>query len=112
MRNREVAQLLENIATLLEMKGENRFKIVAYEEAARRIESWPEPIEEVWKEGRLKEIPGVGESIASKIEEYLSTGKLSYLEELTKEIPPEVVHLTAIPEWGLRLLSFSTTSWG
>ncbi len=39
MRNREVAQLLENIATLLEMKGENRFKIVAYEEAARRIES-------------------------------------------------------------------------
>ena len=103
MRNREVAQLLENIATLLEMKGENRFKIVAYEEAARRIESWPEPIEEVWKEGRLKEIPGVGESIASKIEEYLSTGKLSYLEELTKEIPPEVVHLTAIPGVGPKI---------
>ncbi len=103
MRNREVAQLLENIATLLEMKGENRFKIVAYEEAARRIESWPEPIEEVWKEGRLKEIPGVGESIASKIEEYLSTGKLSYLEELTKEIPPEVVYLTAIPGVGPKI---------
>ncbi|HXL02115.1 MAG TPA: DNA polymerase/3'-5' exonuclease PolX [Candidatus Atribacteria bacterium] len=103
MRNREVAQLLENIATLLEMKGENRFKVVAYEEAAHRIENWPEPIEEVWKEGRLKEIPGIGDSIASKIEEYLSTGKLSYLEELTKEIPPEIIHLTAIPGVGPKI---------
>ncbi len=103
MRNREVAQLLENIATLLEMKGENRFKIVAYEEAAHRIENWPEPIEEVWQKGKLKEIPGIGESIASKIEEYLTTGKLSYLEELTKEIPPEVIQLTTIPGVGPKI---------
>ena len=103
MRNREIAQLLENIATLLEMKGENRFKIVAYEEAAHRIENWPEPIEEVWQKGKLKEIPGIGESIASKIEEYLTTGKLSYLEELTKEIPPEVIQLTAIPGVGPKI---------
>ncbi len=100
MKNREVAKLLEDIATLLEMKGESRFRVVAYEEAARRIESWPEPIEEVWKKGKLREIPGIGESIASKIEEYLSTGKLSYLEELTREIPPEVIQLTAIPGVG------------
>ncbi|MDI3543326.1 MAG: polymerase, partial [Candidatus Atribacteria bacterium] len=103
MRNREVAQLLENVATLLEMKGENRFKIVAYEEAAHRIENWPEAIEEVWEKGKLKEIPGIGESIASKIEEYLSTGKLSYLEELTKEIPPEVIQLTTIPGVGPKI---------
>ncbi len=103
MRNREIAQLLENIATLLEMKGENRFKIVAYEEAAHRIENWPEPIEEVWQKGKLKEIPGIGESIASKIDEYLTTGKLSYLEELTKEIPPEVIQLTAIPGVGPKI---------
>ena len=103
MRNREIAQLLENIATLLEMKGENRFKIVAYEEAAHRIENWPEPIEEVWQKGKLKEIPGIGESIASKIEEYLTTGKLSYLEELTKEIPPEVIQLTTIPGVGPKI---------
>jgi DNA polymerase (family 10) len=103
MRNQEIAKLLHDIALLLEMKGESRFKVVAYEEAARRIETWPEAIEEVWSKGKLREIPGIGESIATKIGEYLSTGKMKYLEELTQDIPIEVVGLTEIPGVGPKI---------
>ncbi|MGC8777641.1 MAG: DNA polymerase/3'-5' exonuclease PolX, partial [Candidatus Caldatribacteriaceae bacterium] len=103
MKNQEVAKILHDIALLLEMKGESRFKVVAYEEAARRIEAWPEAIEEVWSKGKLREIPGIGESIATKISEYLSTGKMGYLEELTRDIPIEVVELTEIPGVGPKI---------
>ncbi len=103
MRNQEVAKILRDVAVLLDIKGESRFRVVAYEEAARRIENWPEPIEEVWKEGKLEEIPGIGQSIASKIEEYLATGKMTYLEELTREIPRELIELTEIPGVGPKI---------
>jgi DNA polymerase (family 10) len=103
VRNQEVAKILHDIAVLLDIKGESRFRVVAYEEAARRIENWPEPIEEVWKEGKLEEIPGIGQSIAGKIEEYLATGKMTYLEELTREIPRELIELTEIPGVGPKI---------
>ncbi|MGQ9473682.1 MAG: DNA polymerase/3'-5' exonuclease PolX [Candidatus Caldatribacteriaceae bacterium] len=103
MRNQDVAKILHYIALLLEMKGESRFRVVAYEEASRRIEAWPEPIEDVWSRGKLKEMPGIGESIAAKIGEYLSTGKIQYLEELTQEVPIEVVTLTEIPGVGPKI---------
>lgn len=103
MRNQEVAKILRDVAVLLDIKGESRFRVVAYEEAARRIENWPEPIEEVWKEGKLEEIPGVGQSIASKIEEYLATGNMTYLEGLTREIPRELIELTEIPGVGPKI---------
>jgi len=98
-----VAKILRDIATLLEIKGENRFRVVAHEEAARRIESWPEPIEEVWQRGELTKIPGIGASIAAKISEYLQTGKMQYLEELTREVPPELIELTRVPGVGPKL---------
>lgn len=103
MRNQEVAKILHDISVLLDIKGESRFRVVAYEEAARRIENWPEPIEEVWKNGKLEDIPGIGQSIASKIAEYLATGKMAYYEELTKEIPPELIELTEIPGVGPKI---------
>jgi len=103
VRNQEVAKILHDIAVLLDIKGESRFRVVAYEEAARRIENWPEPIEEVWKEGKLERIPGIGQSIAGKIEEYLATGKMTYLEELTREIPRELIELTEIPGVGPKI---------
>ncbi|MDK2896943.1 MAG: polymerase [Candidatus Atribacteria bacterium] len=103
MKNQEVSKLLQHLATLLEIKGESRFRVVAYQEAARRIENWPEPIEEVWAKGDIRKIPGIGESIASKIEEFLSTGKLSYLEELNREIPLELIDLTEVPGVGPKL---------
>ncbi|WP_438314154.1 DNA polymerase/3'-5' exonuclease PolX [Candidatus Caldatribacterium sp. SIUC1] len=103
MRNQEVAKILHDISVLLDIKGESRFRVVAYEEAARRIENWPEPIEEVWKNGKLEDIPGIGQSIASKIAEYLATGKMAYYEELIKEIPPELIELTEIPGVGPKI---------
>lgn len=103
MKNKEVAQILDEIAVLLEIKGENKYKIAAYQEAARRIENLPEDIEKLFREGKLYHIKGIGESIGQKIKEYLTTGKVSYLEELRKEIPPEILELLKIPGIGPKL---------
>ena len=81
-RNREVADLLEEIGDLLEIKGEQRFRINAYRTAARRIESLTEPIETLFAERRLREIPGVGEALEQKITEFLATGRLEYIDRL------------------------------
>jgi DNA polymerase (family 10) len=106
MRNAEVAQLLYNISELLEIKGENTFKIRAYAKAARAIEGTTEDIEKIAKEKRLKEIPGVGESIAEKIGEYLSEGKLEFYEELKNQVPKELHELLQIPGIGPKTLQF------
>jgi DNA polymerase (family 10) len=106
MRNSEVAQLLYNISELLEIKGENAFKIRAYAKAARAIEGLTEDIEKIAKEKRLKEIPGVGESIAEKIEEYLAAEKLEFYEELKKQVPRELHELLQIPGIGPKTLQF------
>jgi DNA polymerase (family 10) len=103
MRNLEVAQILREIGVLLEIKGENRFRVLAYQEAARKIENWPEAIEKLAEEGKLREISGIGEGLSTKIEEYLRTGKIDYLEELTKEIPRELIGLTEIPGVGPKI---------
>jgi DNA polymerase (family 10) len=84
----------------LDIKGENPFKVRAYEKAALVVESLSEPIEKVYREGRLTEIPGIGKSIAEKIAELIETGRLSYLEELEASIPAGVVELLKIPEVG------------
>jgi DNA polymerase (family 10) len=103
MRNLEVAQILREIGVLLEIKGENRFRVLAYQEAARKIENWPEAIEKLAEEGKLREISGIGEGLSTKIEEYLRTGKIDYLEELTKETPRELIGLTEIPGVGPKI---------
>lgn len=98
--NAQIAQIFYRIAELLDIKGENPFKVRAYEKAALVVESLSEPIEKVYREGRLKEIPGIGKSIAEKIGELIETGRLSYLEELEASIPAGVVELLKIPEVG------------
>jgi len=82
MKNAEVGKILEDIADLLETKGENPFKIRAYRKAARSIEQLPVEVEVLVKEERLKEIPGVGEAISKKITELVTTGRLEYYEKL------------------------------
>ncbi|MDO8682454.1 MAG: DNA polymerase/3'-5' exonuclease PolX [Armatimonadota bacterium] len=102
MRNQQVAQFLNSIADLLELKNENAFKIRAYHEAARRIESLAEDIEKVAREGRLKDIHGVGESIAEKVEEFLQTGRSTYLEDLEKSVAPGMAEILNIPGVGAK----------
>ena len=99
MKNIEVARLLYEIANLLEIQ-EVPFKPQAYRRAAMSIESLSEDIEEIYKQEKLKEIPGIGEGIAKKIIEYLDTGKSTYLEELKKEFPVNVSELMKIPGLG------------
>jgi len=95
MTNQEVANLLRQIAKIVEIKGDSTFRIRAYEEAATRVENLAEPIEDIWKRGELTNVPGIGESIAAKIEEYLKTGKSSYLEEISKDIPKGLFEILA-----------------
>jgi DNA polymerase (family 10) len=98
MKNQEIAKLLRMMAVYLEMKG-IAFKPQAYEKAAYSVEALDEDIEEfVRKKGKagLMSLPGVGESIAEKIIEYLKTGQIKELEELKKEVPVDVETLTSI----------------
>src|SRR3972149_10597479 len=106
MRNSEVAKLLYDISELLELSGENIFKIRAYSRAARTIEGSTEDIEKIAKEKRLEEIPGVGEAIARKIEEYLNTGKLGFYEDLKKQVPQELHELVQIPGIGPKTVQY------
>ncbi len=100
MRNAEVAAVLYDISELLEIKGENIFKVRAYAKAARAVEGMIEDIEEVASRKKLTEIPGVGESIAEKIEEYLKTGTIGQYKELLMQVPVELHELLKIPGVG------------
>ncbi len=95
MKNKEVADVLYEIADLLEMK-DVEWKPRAYRKAARSVESLSEPIEDIYDRGDLEEIDGVGESIAEKISQYLDTGKLEYYEDLKDELPVNIEALTSV----------------
>ncbi len=95
MKNLEVAELLNEIADYLEFADEP-FKVKAYRKAALVIEGLSEDIEQVWKEDRLEELPGIGEGISKKISEFLETGKLKHLEELKKKTPVDMEQLGKI----------------
>lgn len=99
-RNEEVAQLLENIAELLMLKNENPYRIRAYTTAAQNIRALSEDIEEIARQGRLDDIPGIGEALAAKIQEYLDTGRLRYYEQLKQEVPVAAVDLLEVPGIG------------
>jgi len=95
-----VAEILTNIATLLDLKGENPFKSRAYTNAARALEGMSEPLEKVIAENRLNEVKGIGDSMQKKIAELLTTGKLAYYEELKAATPPGLVLMLEIPGLG------------
>src|SRR6476620_7258613 len=93
--NLTIAQVLLDIAGLLELKGENRFKIQEYERAADTLLNLPADIRQIWREGRVDDIPNVGLAIAGKIGELLTTGRLQFYERLKAEIPPGLLELVA-----------------
>ena len=96
MKNYEVARLLREIGDLLELRDETGFKVAAYKKAARSLESMKEDVECVWSDGRLMSIPGVGKTIAKKIEEYLETGQIETHKRLVEETVPGLVELLQI----------------
>jgi len=100
MKSSDVAKVFQDVADLLELKGENPFKIRAYQKAARSIEHLPVEIEQLVAEKRLGEIPGVGEAITKKIDELVATGRLEYYEKLKAEFPEGLSTLLDIPGVG------------
>ena len=89
-----------SIATLLELKGENPFKVRAYLNGARAIEALNEPLGKVVGEGRLGEIKGIGEALQKKIGELVATGRLAYYEELKAATPPGLIAMLEVPGLG------------
>ncbi len=112
MKNAEIIEILENIAVLLELKSESFFKSRAYQKAARSIESLAEDVDKLVAEGRLQEIPGVGEAISKKLTELVSTGRLDYYEKLKAEFPPGINVLMEVPGIGPRTALLLTKELG
>jgi DNA polymerase (family 10) len=96
----KVAEILVEIGTLLELKGENPFKTRAYVNAARTLESLNEPLMKLVAERRLGEIKGIGEALEQKITELVETGKLKYYDELKASIPPGLIAMLEISGLG------------
>jgi DNA polymerase (family X) len=89
----QTIDLLETIAQLLELKGENPFKIRAYTNAARALETYSGNFPKLVEENGLRELAGIGEAIAKKISEYALTGKLEYFEKLQSDFPESLFEL-------------------
>lgn len=100
MNNSDIVRVFQDIADLLELKGETPFKIRAYQKAVRSIEQLPVGLEQLRQEGRLRDVPGVGEAIEKKIIELLTTGRLNYYEDLRSEFPAGVISLLQVPGIG------------
>jgi len=102
VKNQEIAKIFYEIADYLEMEGV-AFKPYAYQKAAITLETLEEDVEEIYKKGGIKaleEIPGVGESIALKIEEYLKTGRIKGYEKLKKKTPINLEEIIAVEGMG------------
>jgi DNA polymerase (family 10) len=105
VKNLEVARLFDLMADILEIKGENAFRIRAYRRAAQNLQSLTEDLETLASADRLEEIPGVGADLAGKITEYLATGRVKDIEAAKRGIPPGVVKLMNVPGVGPRTAS-------
>ena len=99
MRNQEIAKIFNDISDILEIKGDNPFRIRAYRRAAQNIDGLAKDVAEISVE-ELQEIPGIGDDLAGKIQEYVKTGNLKFYDELKKEVPPGLVDLLSVPGLG------------
>jgi len=98
----DVAAVLEEIALLLELKGESPFKVRAYQNAARAVETYPGNLERASQDATLTEIPGIGKAIAEKITDLCKNGRLEYYEELKNEFPPGLFELFELQGMGAK----------
>ena len=103
MDNAEIARRFYRLAALMEIRGDDPFRLRSYRNAAEAIEVWPTPLQEIAAaegETGLQTIPGVGKAIAGKVLELLSTGSFAAWDRLTAETPESVLDLTEIPGIG------------
>ncbi|MCR4432059.1 MAG: DNA polymerase/3'-5' exonuclease PolX [Tepidanaerobacteraceae bacterium] len=102
MKNFEVAFIFSDIANILEIKGENFFKVRAYRRAAHAISNLPEDLQDIVEENRIEEVEGIGKALSEKIREILSTGTCKLYEDLKKEFPRDIVAMLRIPGLGAK----------
>lgn len=100
MKNQDVVRIFSDIADILEIKGDNPFRIRAYRKAAQNIESLTESLKSLIDRKGLDEIPGIGKDLAQKIEEIITTGKLKFYQDLKKEVPEGLADLLSVPGLG------------
>jgi len=98
--NLEIAELLRRMAAAYQILDENRFKIIAYERAADSIEHLTSEVKDLWDDGKLSEIPGVGPAIVGHLDELFRTGKVKHFESVMTKVPQSVFPLLSIPGIG------------
>jgi len=95
-----VAEIFARMADILAVLGENYHRIMAYRRAAENVAALGRPLEEVWRAGELRTIPGIGETLAAKIDELMRTGRLEAYEKLKAQVPAGVIDMLLIPDVG------------
>lgn len=102
LNNQAVASLLRAVSAAYEIKGENRFKVVAYDRAATAIEHATSEVKDLWDDSKLTTIPGVGASIAQHLDELFRTGKVKHFQQVTKGLPLAMFEFLGIPGIGAK----------
>lgn len=96
MKNEEIAARFNEIAAMLDILGEDTFRILSYQRAARQLEAIAEDLEDLVRQGRVGQITGIGPALGEKITEYVTTGRISYHDELRAKFPPGVLGLLKV----------------
>ena len=96
MKNHEIVDIFDQVADMLAIRGDQIHRILAYRRAAESIGTLGRDINQVYAEGALTDIPGIGKTLAAKIEEMLTTGRLEFYERLSEEIPPSLLEMLRV----------------
>ncbi len=100
MKNSKVAQIFAAMADMLAIQGKSYHRIMAYRRASENVAALGRPLEEIWRAGEVQAIPGIGKTLASKIDELMRTGRLSAYEKLRAKVPAGVVEMLQVPDVG------------
>jgi DNA polymerase (family 10) len=100
MKNQEVAEVFATMADILAIQGEDTHRVLAYRRAAENVAAQSRPLEEIWRAGEAETIPGIGKTLAAKIDELMRTGRLAAYEKLRAQVPEGVVAMLQIPGVG------------
>lgn len=100
MNNREVAKIFADVADMLSIRGDIIHRVLSYRKASEAIQELGRDINQVYAAGELTDIPGIGKTLAEKIEEMLTTGKLAFYDKLAEEIPPTLVDMLKVDGLG------------
>jgi DNA polymerase (family 10) len=104
LTNLEIAELLRDVAASYQLKDDSKYKfqIIAYERAADAVEHASSELKDLWDDGKLEEVPGIGPSIAQHLDELFKNGKSKHFDELMKDIPKEAFKLMELPGIGIK----------